>query len=945
MFVHKKLTFATLLVSASVVVVGCRSRDDFYCQADADAYGLIDDKSAGTPWEVPLDYSVEPDPRSRHYLPGCRSCPPLPGPVTPLYSYDLSAIRSTVRTEPENPLDSQTQGQNPEDDELRGVAISPDAWEAIPESCLKRMLDFATIREEVEFTEQEFGRAIDVERDLDIPRLTLREIVDIAIINSRDYLTQKENLYLTSLSLAQERFQYQYRLSSNGFGTGLNYDHNRSGGTTVNGVSLPTGVRTEKMLVTGGDLFASFANSILLTFNGPSGFSADISSDILLQISQPLIQTDVRFESLTQAERNLVYAARDFARFRKQFFVDFASRYYDLIRTFRQIEINSQNYFSLVREFKRAEAEYQTGAVSRVQVDQVEQNLLSGRGSLISTCVGVEQSLDGLKLALGIPVETPINVDLTELNALTRSDQVSVSADSINRILLRLKNALQTPNRIELASTTAVLLERVIDSVTINPNYESDDRVIDYQVKRFSYLIKYARLIAQVIYAELQNEVNSPSPSPTLIFRRSQSHSEALLNLITQHINFSQLKAADGDQARIDEFENKRQQLSESVDKLEARFSVIIQEEGLDELPDLVESSNELREQIQSVVAELDVFNEISVEDDPAADLEKMKTDIRQLIEELQPLITAQLAGLTPIDIDQDEAMITALVLRFDLMNQRGSLADDWRQIKLAADELKSVINLDASQRISTDPSTNDPFNFSFDDSQTSLSLQIDAPVNRFAQRNTFRSTLIGYQRALRSLNQLEDNIKFSIRNDLRSLALDRQQYLIAVASAALAYERVVSTSIQFRLGIEEVAARDFLEAQTAYINALSDVASRHIDYIVDRTQLFLDLELLAVDESGFWNDLTDESVKPEAYFAIPPWGQPIYGELPCVNYSCEIQQMLCVPPDFELGIGLPDIDELENLNNESNQDEGQPIIKLAPPNNEVEAGVTYNIK
>ena len=193
---------------------------------------------------------------------------------------------------------------------------------------------------------------------------------------------------------------------------------------------------------------------------------------------------------------------------------------------------------------------------------------------------------------------------------------------------------------------------------------------------------------------------------------------------------------------------------------------------------------------------------------------------------------------MQPIDIDVDDAMLTALLLRFDLMNQRGILADDWRQIKLDADDLRSILDLNGSYRIRTDPDSTDPFDFTFDESQASLGLRVDTPLNRLAQRNSYRFSLINYQAALRDLGGLEDSIKFDVRNDLRNLALDREQYLIAVASAALAFERVVSTSLEFRLGTGGVSARDFLEAQTAYIDALSAVASRHISYIVDRTQL-----------------------------------------------------------------------------------------------------------
>jgi hypothetical protein len=192
----------------------------------------------------------------------------------------------------------------------------------------------------------------------------------------------------------------------------------------------------------------------------------------------------------------------------------------------------------------------------------------------------------------------------------------------------------------------------------------------------------------------------------------------------------------------------------------------------------------------------------------------------------------------------------------------------------------------------------NRPFDFTFDDSTTSLSATFDTPFNRRAQRNTYRNTLIDYQAALRRLALLEDNIKLSVRRDLRALTLDREQYINEIASAALAFERVVSTELQLRLGIGGVAARDFLESQTAYIRSLESVASRHIGYIVDRLQLFLELELLAVEDDGFWPQLYDEDVQPMPYYQFPRYALPAYGNLhPCLKYSPEIRRMLCVPP------------------------------------------------
>jgi len=896
-----------VLLIVPILVGGCmRSRRAHRVTADSEAYARLHEIADFHPWQPRPQFSVYPNPASRWYIPGSPDCPPLPQAAPQLYAYQLPLAAGPVdstasQTDPAGPASQQMPGspeveadpggEGPDDstvDEPTISPIPPNAWYDIPDQCRKRMFDFQSLREEADRTAQQFEFEITA-ADETAPRLDLPGIVDLALLNSREYQTQKEALYRVALRLALERYGFVLFPLAGGNGADLDFSHNRNNGITVNNLSIPSRLALQKTLLIGGDVLASFANNILLTFDGPQGFAADVSSDVLLQFTKPLIQHDIQFESLTQAERNVAYAARDFARFRKEFFTDFASQYYSLIRAYRQIEIDSQNYFSLVRAFNQAEAEYRAGLVPRFQVDQVEQNLLSGRGSLIGTCNDVERSLDSLKLNMGIPVETEINIDLGELESLTQSDQLAVSGDLINRVRRRLEQNIREPVQIELLSTSVVLIDRLLDASQMRQQMDLEPLPIeDLRELRVRLLIDSARISATEIETTLRDETNSQSPSLPVIFQRTLALTEALHGLIEQ-----QFALADLLNLKNDAFAGFEQRFRDSISRansLRDGLQQMIEDEAVDSLPELVAAASLLHEQTAQLVAEIDrATDNTPRETTPQQKLQRTIDQAQTVLVRSQQVIEAIGSGLEPIGIEMDEAMLTALVLRYDLMNQRGFLADDWRQIKLAADELRSVLNLDARQRIGTDRNSNSPFDFTFDESRSELGLSFDAPLNRLAQRNSYRFALINYQAAVRDLGGLEDNIKFAIRNNLRSLALDREQYLIAVASAALAFERVVSTSLEFRLGTGGVSARDFLEAQTAYIDALSAVASRHINYIVDRTQLFLDLELLEVNDQGFWEELYDDSFQPTAYFDLPPWSLPAYGGLPPVNYSAQI--------------------------------------------------------
>ena len=234
--------------------------------------------------------------------------------------------------------------------ELEAKPVGEQYWIDIPPNCLAHMLDFTSVKADyVKTYEQQPSEEL-----LDSsPRVGLRELFELALINSREYQRQKEVLYEQALNVSLERFAYATKFSVRGTTVDTTYTHSRVRGTTVNSLTVPSTFSGDKVLATSGTLVGQFANDILLTFNGPTGFAADVSSELLLDLTQRVFQRDILLEPLIQSERNLVYAARTFARFRKIFFLDVASDYYGILRNYRGIEIDAQNYFAQARTCSR----------------------------------------------------------------------------------------------------------------------------------------------------------------------------------------------------------------------------------------------------------------------------------------------------------------------------------------------------------------------------------------------------------------------------------------------------------------------------------------------------------------------------------------------------------------------------------------------------------------
>jgi hypothetical protein len=403
-----------------------------------------------------------------------------------------------------------------------------------------------------------------------------------------------------------------------------------------------------------------------------------------------------------------------------------------------------------------------------------------------------------------------------------------------------------------------------------------------------------ARLLIQFNRFVLEQNERRDAPKEQ-IFWRTLDLIDSMLVLVDRQTDLA-VRLGNGAAAGVRDVRRQLAELRARHEQIRLELEKATKAQDLDRIPQLITAAEDLLADAEALASSANALTQYV---EPSGEEAQQGTlrQVDQLLADSQRLQTQDAGGLTPIQIDMDAAMLTALVTRFDLMNERGGLADFWRRIKLAGDDLKSVLNLNASQSIRTRSGYNRPFDFTFEDSQTRLGLSVDTPLNRKSQRNAFRLSLLDYNAALRNLMAAEDDVKLAVRNDLRQLQLDREQYQIAVASAALAYERVISTRLQLQLGVANVLARDFLEAQTAYSASLSAVARQHIGYITDRIQLFRDLELLEVDDGGFWRKLYDEQYQPAPAFQLPGYARPAYGCLPPgVCYSQEVRRMQRVP-------------------------------------------------
>jgi outer membrane protein TolC len=210
-----------------------------------------------------------------------------------------------------------------------------------------------------------------------------------------------------------------------------------------------------------------------------------------------------------------------------------------------------------------------------------------------------------------------------------------------------------------------------------------------------------------------------------------------------------------------------------------------------------------------------------------------------------------------PYEIDDLVAVRLALKHRLDLRVANGAVYDAQRQVIVAADALRAGLTLTGKANLSGDD--DDSGGLSFRGGRYSALLSLDLPIERTAQRNAYRTSLISLEAATRSVQTLEDQVKTTIRNELRTLLQARESLKYNAQSLVIAENSVKNQEMALAAG--RVLMRDLLDAQDARLSAQNGLTAAIIQYRTAELQLQRDLDMLEITEKGF-KELTPEEMK-----------------------------------------------------------------------------------
>ena len=207
-------------------------------------------------------------------------------------------------------------------------------------------------------------------------------------------------------------------------------------------------------------------------------------------------------------------------------------------------------------------------------------------------------------------------------------------------------------------------------------------------------------------------------------------------------------------------------------------------------------------------------------------------------------------AGIVESEISLDEAVGAAATQRLDLANLQDRVDDAQRKIDVAADNLAVALNLIGSASAESDEAKRST-RLLLQDGSYSIGLEFNPDLDRKAERNAYRESLINLTRAQRAYDLQRDIVKLDVRQARRQLREASQRHIIQQESLKLAESRVDSTQLLRLAG--RATSRDLRESQDALLDAQNGVTDALVNHTIAKLNFYRDIGVLQVKADGLW--------------------------------------------------------------------------------------------
>jgi hypothetical protein len=893
----RRAILALLAVSA-VVPTGCTRR--FYRhQADHEVESVLGEKDVYPAWSIE-QFHVYPDPRARFADPTNPDRPPKP---------------------PDDPA-AQCLSPNPQKPGKAGVGkwegtgyltLLAD-WDAVNRSAAREgdtPEGEAPAEPNSPARQEPRPPALSAcpgneTRTPDRPFLiNLEQSVELGGINSREFQDRREDLYMTALPVTLERFAFSAQFLAAGE-TIRQWAGRGSEAGRQNNWSITTNTGISKLFSTGALLLLDFANQTVIDFvHFPRTISESTAS---LDLIQPLLQGGgkaVTLEPLTQAERNLLYEIRTYARFRKEFYVSIAGGGGGSITGGSFVPSGVVTISTVSPTSGLGSSGLFPGQNPTVQTNGNNLRVTPGQSGRLNLQPAIPPAAAGY---LGTLLQfAQIGIDDENIAALERfiklfqalkegGDLSQLQVDQVEQQLLqgrssRLTDEQEAGNaidqfKIQLGLPTALPLQ--LENAPLRPltaqfrRYERVFRQFDEATQASSAL---GSVPAGRLRVELRRLVAEAALARGTRFQRDFPARWAETEVLS-HDQLTARRRRIGAERR--QLLDRRADLERLGQTLSAEDEARLTRLDFDEnLADFEQALRDYESQPWAAIADENRRREaqtirfrIVINDFDLLLGQARNERLLDLRTTWPPLPRLCVEGSDLLKVPEEDAFAvasrTTVANRFDLMNARGQLTDAWRQIAVFANSLLGVVNVRYHLGENTPLGAARPFALGGSRYDNRLILDYELPLVRQAEQNNYRASLIAFQRQRRATMEAEDLAVQTIRGEIRQLRVLAENYRIQQRQVELAYLTVENSLDTLRAppgaGAQQSTAAQAAALTTQLLNAQSRLPTAQnalltvwINYLNSRLQLYRDLELMPLDARGVWID------DPESLGCDPP--------------------------------------------------------------------------
>ena len=318
--------------------------------------------------------------------------------------------------------------------------------------------------------------------------LSLDDALRWANTNAKEMQFAQYDYMYTTLALVSE-FHEWHPHASYGVDTGITADS--TGGMYDTSLSVVNDFSVAKQFQYGGSISASLLTTIAERLHNAATTSNTIDSDLSVVLELPLLKGSgaIAKESLIQAQRNLVYAARTYERFRRSFYKDVVSDYLSLVVQKQALENAQRSVDSLRQVAERQKALYESGRARLYDSADAENQALGAVANLSQSWERYRLAIDRFKIRIGWPIDKQIQIETASIGVVP--PYVDVQGAVSQALDFRLDLQTEYDQLVDKSRAIENALNALLPdvSLSLSTTLESEaDKPFSFNEKEFDYL-------------------------------------------------------------------------------------------------------------------------------------------------------------------------------------------------------------------------------------------------------------------------------------------------------------------------------------------------------------------------------------------------------------------------------------------------------------------------